>query len=69
VIYAIDSVVPLSASHVFSIDATSGEIRLTGALDFETVSLYDLHVKGTDKGTPPLSGHVKVVVEVLDMND
>ncbi|NXV39554.1 PCDAB protein, partial [Rissa tridactyla] len=62
--YEIDTVVPSSASDVFSIDADSGEIRLRGTLDFETVAFYDLHVKATDKGTPPLSGHCKVVLEV-----
>ncbi|XP_074772468.1 protocadherin alpha-6-like [Athene noctua] len=69
VIYEIETFVPPSASDVFSIDGKNGEIRLTGALDFETVNFYDLHVKATDKGTPPLSGHCKVVVEVLDVND
>ncbi|KAM6249580.1 protocadherin alpha-5-like [Spheniscus humboldti] len=69
VIYEIDTFVPPSASDVFSIDAKSGEIRLTGALDFETVAFYDLHVKATDQGNPPLSGHCKVVVEVVDVND
>ncbi|KAM7100493.1 LOW QUALITY PROTEIN: protocadherin alpha-5-like [Ciconia maguari] len=69
VIYEIDTFVPHSASDMFSIDANSGEIRLTGSLDFETVTFYDLHVKARDKGTPPLSGHCKVVVEVLDVND
>ncbi|XP_071426672.1 protocadherin alpha-2-like [Pithys albifrons albifrons] len=69
VIYEIDTVVPLSASELFSIDRKSGEIRLTGTLDFETVTLYDINIKATDKGTPPLSGHCKVVVEVLDVND
>ncbi|XP_030813557.1 LOW QUALITY PROTEIN: protocadherin alpha-6-like [Camarhynchus parvulus] len=54
---------------VFRIDRTSGEIRLTGDLDFEDVNLYRLQVDATDKGTPPLSGHCKVVVEVLDVND
>ncbi|NXF39522.1 PCDA6 protein, partial [Nyctibius bracteatus] len=67
--YEIDTAVPPSASDVFSIDAQSGEIRLTGALDFETAPFYDLHVKAKDKGWPPLSGHCKVVVEVLDVND
>ncbi|NXX63994.1 PCDAB protein, partial [Scopus umbretta] len=61
VFYEIDTFVPPSASDVFSIDANSGAIRLTGALDFETVPVYDLHVKAKDKGTPPLSGHCKVV--------
>ncbi|NXA30624.1 PCDAB protein, partial [Ibidorhyncha struthersii] len=64
VIYEIDTIAPPSASDVFSIDATSGEIRLTGALDFETVIFYNLHVKAKDNGTPPLSGHCKVVLEV-----
>ncbi|NXG00440.1 PCDA6 protein, partial [Sakesphorus luctuosus] len=69
VIYEIDTVVPSSASEVFSIDRKSGEIRLTGTLDFETVTFYDVNIKATDNGTPPLSGHCKVVVEVLDVND
>ncbi|NWV73771.1 PCDA2 protein, partial [Dasyornis broadbenti] len=69
VVYEIDTVVPPSASDVFSINARSGEIRLTGPLDFETFTLYDLHVKAKDKGTPPLSGHCNVELEVLDVND
>ncbi|XP_048176201.1 protocadherin alpha-6-like [Corvus hawaiiensis] len=68
-IYEIDSVVPPSATDLFSIDANTGEIRLMGPLDFETVTLYDLHIKVTDKGTPPLPGHCKVVLDVLDVND
>ncbi|XP_050168411.1 protocadherin alpha-13-like [Myiozetetes cayanensis] len=67
--YEIDTVVPPSATNVFSIDANSGEIRLRGALDFESVTFYELNVKATDKGTPPLSGHCKVVLEVVDVND
>ncbi|NXL96092.1 PCD12 protein, partial [Alectura lathami] len=69
VAYEIDNFNPPSASDIFIIDAKSGKIRLMGPLDFETVPLYDLHVKAKDKGTPPLSGHCKVVVEVLDVND
>ncbi|NXS50889.1 PCDAB protein, partial [Balaeniceps rex] len=63
VIYEIDTIVPPSASDVFSINANTGEIRLTGVLDFETVTFYDLHVKAKDKGTPPLSGHCSVELE------
>ncbi|XP_077042740.1 protocadherin alpha-2-like isoform X8 [Agelaius phoeniceus] len=67
--YEIDTIVPPSDSDLFSIDANTGEIRLTGALDFEVVNLYDLNIRATDKGTPPLSGHCKVVLEVVDVND
>ncbi|NP_001104608.1 protocadherin alpha-8 precursor [Gallus gallus] len=69
VIYEIDTFSPPSASDIFTIDANSGQIRLTGPLDYETIPLYDIHVKARDKGWPPLSGHCKVVVEVLDVND
>ncbi|NXW87008.1 PCDA3 protein, partial [Alopecoenas beccarii] len=69
IIYEIDTVVPSSASDIFSIDAKSGEISLTGTLDFEMVAFYHLQIKATDKGSLPLSGHCKVVVEVLDVND
>ncbi|XP_035746657.1 protocadherin alpha-8-like, partial [Egretta garzetta] len=54
---------------VFGIDRSSGEIRLRGDLDFEDVGLYRLQVDAGDQGNPPLSGHCKVVVEVLDVND
>ncbi|XP_054143939.1 protocadherin alpha-2-like isoform X4 [Melozone crissalis] len=67
--YEIDTIVPPSGSDLFRIDTNTGEIRLTGALDFEGVNLYDLNIRATDKGTPPLSGHCKVVLEVLDVND
>ncbi|NXK43756.1 PCDA1 protein, partial [Piprites chloris] len=69
VIYEIDSVVPSTASDTFSIDANSGEVRLRRTLDYETVTIYNLQVRATDKGMPPLSGHCKVVLEVLDVND
>ncbi|XP_030315246.1 LOW QUALITY PROTEIN: protocadherin alpha-3-like [Calypte anna] len=69
VIYEIETFLPSSASNLFSIDEKTGEIRLRGALDFEIGTFYDLQVKATDHGTPPLSGHCKVVVEVLDVND
>ncbi|NWS78988.1 PCDAD protein, partial [Crotophaga sulcirostris] len=69
VVYEIDTIIPPSAADAFNIDPKNGEIRLSGALDFETISLYALHVKAKDKGTPPLSGHCSVELEVLDVND
>ncbi|NXC32230.1 PCDAB protein, partial [Campylorhamphus procurvoides] len=60
---------PQDGSDVFWIERKSGEIRLSSDLDFEDVSLYRLQVDATDQGNPPLSGHCKVVLEVLDVND
>ncbi|NXV39586.1 PCDAB protein, partial [Rissa tridactyla] len=53
----------------FLLNTQTGEIRLTGALDFEDVRSYEMQIEATDKGTPPLSGHCRVVLEVLDVND
>ncbi|XP_056204666.1 protocadherin alpha-2-like [Falco biarmicus] len=64
-----NNVFPLKGLNFFILNPKSGEIRLTGALDFEDVRSYEIQVEATDKGTPPLSGHCKVVVEVLDVND
>ncbi|XP_075020911.1 protocadherin alpha-2-like [Calonectris borealis] len=67
--YSIVSSVPAGNKDLFTIDAKTGEIRLTGALDFEDVRSYEIQIEARDKGWPPLSGHCKVVVEVLDVND
>ncbi|NXX45542.1 PCDA2 protein, partial [Tricholaema leucomelas] len=54
---------------MFSIDENKGEIRLRGKLDYEEMDNYEITIEARDKGTPPLSGHCKVMMEVLDVND
>ncbi|KAM4653621.1 protocadherin alpha-8-like [Amazona ochrocephala] len=54
---------------MFSIDENKGEIRLRRNLDYEEMDSYEIQIEARDKGSPPLSGHCKVVVEVLDVND
>ncbi|NXU20705.1 PCDA2 protein, partial [Pardalotus punctatus] len=54
---------------LFLIDRKSGEIRTAGELDFEDVQAYDLEIEAKDQGWPPLSGHCRVELEVLDVND
>ncbi|XP_064886146.1 protocadherin alpha-6-like [Columba livia] len=67
--YFLQQLFPQDGRDVFGIDRNSGEIRLRGELDFEDVGLYRLQVDATDQGNPPLSGHCKLLVEVLDVND
>ncbi|XP_048175530.1 protocadherin alpha-3-like [Corvus hawaiiensis] len=67
--YSILSSIPIGNKELFTIDTKTGEIRLTGTLDFENVRLHELQIEATDKGTPPLSGHCSVELEVLDVND
>uniref|UniRef100_UPI000B4D825C protocadherin alpha-8-like n=1 Tax=Lonchura striata TaxID=40157 RepID=UPI000B4D825C len=67
--YSLQTLSPQNGRDIFQIDKNSGEVHLTGDLDFEDVNLYRLQVDAADKGTPSLSGHCKVVLEVLDVND
>ncbi|XP_074012150.1 protocadherin alpha-2-like [Numenius arquata] len=69
VTYRATNFFPQSGKDVITVNPKTGEIRLTGALDFEEVSIFDFRIEARDKGTPPLSGHCKVVLEVLDVND
>ncbi|XP_032558665.1 protocadherin alpha-13-like, partial [Chiroxiphia lanceolata] len=69
VTYTVTNYFPPSGSDVISINPTTGEIRLTGALDFEETNVFQFRIEARDQGTPPLSGHCKVLLEVLDVND
>ncbi|XP_029367636.1 protocadherin Fat 4 isoform X1 [Echeneis naucrates] len=53
----------------FSINRATGEIRTTRPLDREKVAQYTLKVKATDRGLPPKNTAVKVLINVLDVND
>ncbi|XP_045140672.1 protocadherin alpha-C2 [Echinops telfairi] len=54
---------------LFSIDASTGEVRVSGALDYEEASSYQIYVQATDRGPVPMAGHCKVLVDIMDVND
>ncbi|KAF1585675.1 Protocadherin alpha-11, partial [Eudyptes moseleyi] len=56
VTYTATNFLPLSGRDVITVNAKTGEIRLSGTLDFEDVSIFDFRIEARDKGTPPLSG-------------
>ncbi|NXF72821.1 PCDAB protein, partial [Sclerurus mexicanus] len=64
--YTVTNFFPPSGRDVISVTPKSGEIRLIGTLDFEEVNVFNFRIEARDKGTPPLSGHCKVMLEVLD---
>ncbi|KAM4892830.1 protocadherin alpha-2-like [Sylvia borin] len=67
--YSFSEMISTEVQDLFIIDKNSGEVRTNGQLDFEEVQSYDLEIEAKDKGTPPLSGHCSVELEVLDVND
>ncbi|XP_074460307.1 protocadherin alpha-2-like isoform X2 [Larus michahellis] len=69
IVYLFSRHVTAEVKEMFTIDENKGEIRLRGKLDYEEKGSYEITVEARDKGFPPLSGHCKVVLEVLDVND
>ena len=53
----------------FKIDSGSGVIRLRRHVDYEQENVYNLKVKISDKGTPPLSSFANVNINILDVNE
>ncbi|XP_057265762.1 protocadherin alpha-8-like [Pezoporus wallicus] len=67
--YTVTNFLPLSGKDVITVNPRTGEILLTSALDFEEVNVFHFRIEAQDKGSPPLSGHCRVVMQVLDVND
>ncbi|KAM9376014.1 LOW QUALITY PROTEIN: uncharacterized protein KZ484_008532 [Pholidichthys leucotaenia] len=55
------------AKKVFSLDSKSGEIKVIGALDFESNSKYELRIDAKDGYG--LSSDCKVIIDITDIND
>ncbi|XP_054024571.1 protocadherin alpha-6-like [Dryobates pubescens] len=69
IMYLFSRRVAAQVKEMFSVDENKGELRLQGKLDYEEMDNYEITIEARDKGTPPLSGHCKVLLEVLDVND
>ncbi|XP_064332045.1 cadherin-like protein 26 [Camelus dromedarius] len=68
VLYSLASQTPAPREHGFRIDRLSGEIRLSGCLDYETAPRFTLLIGARDRGDPPLSASATVHVLVRDSN-
>ncbi|XP_059372293.1 protocadherin gamma-A11-like isoform X29 [Carassius carassius] len=55
------------AAHLFQISAATGDVTLTGNLDFETVQQYELNLQAKDPWG--LTGASRLLIDVVDVND
>ncbi|XP_075712376.1 protocadherin alpha-C2-like isoform X8 [Rhinoderma darwinii] len=69
VTYSFSSYTPQKVGQLFSIEPRTGEVRVSGVLDYEKSSSYEIYIQATDKGPVPMTGHCKVLVEIIDAND
>ncbi|XP_055724612.1 protocadherin gamma-C5-like isoform X6 [Salvelinus fontinalis] len=54
---------------MFSIDSETGQITVTGSLDYEESHTYEFNIRATDKAVASLEGHCSVQIDILDVND
>ncbi|XP_072515625.1 protocadherin alpha-2-like [Salminus brasiliensis] len=69
VFYSIISDEENSGLGLFSINHNSGDITVTGNIDYEESSAIELRIQAQDKGAPPRRSRCKVLIEVIDVND
>ncbi|XP_055498755.1 protocadherin gamma-C5-like [Leucoraja erinacea] len=67
--YRFNDVALRAVQHVFRLDPRTGEIRVQGPLDFEEVNTYSLDIRAQDHGSPAMTGHSKILIKVIDVND
>ncbi|XP_041500528.1 protocadherin alpha-10 [Microtus oregoni] len=69
ILYSFATDVSPKTEATFHIDSVSGEIKVSGKIDFEEASLWKIQAEAVDKGSPPMFGHCTILIEVLDIND
>ncbi|XP_038556229.1 protocadherin alpha-8-like [Micropterus salmoides] len=69
IIYSFGKEVDSKLMDVFSIDANTGEIKVSGQIDFEESTSYEIDIQASDKGQVPLTTDKSVTITVIDVND
>ncbi|GAB6027296.1 hypothetical protein CHUAL_001579 [Chamberlinius hualienensis] len=53
----------------FAVDSLSGRLTVSGILDYETTSQYELWIQASDSDIPPMRSVMAVNITILDAND
>ncbi|XP_051869367.1 protocadherin gamma-A11-like isoform X19 [Pristis pectinata] len=69
IVYSFGSHASAKARELFSVDPNTGEIRVTGPLDFETGTELEISVQAKDRGFLSVPVHCDILVEIVDVND
>uniref|UniRef100_A0A3B4UZP7 Protocadherin beta-1 n=1 Tax=Seriola dumerili TaxID=41447 RepID=A0A3B4UZP7_SERDU len=69
IIYSFGNEVDSKLMDLFSIDQNTGEIQVTGPIDFEKSRIYEIDIQASDKGAAPLTTDKSVLITVIDVND
>ncbi|XP_075902939.1 protocadherin alpha-3-like isoform X18 [Nelusetta ayraudi] len=67
--YAFGEDISLNVLKLFSLDINTGEIRVTGNIDYEATKVFKLDIKASDRGQPPMTTDCRVIIKIQDIND
>ncbi|KAM8910604.1 protocadherin alpha-3-like isoform 10-T10 [Spinachia spinachia] len=68
-VYSFGKDVDLHLQKLFNIDPRTGDIKVTGLIDFEENENYEIDIQVSDRGTVPLYTDKTVIIKVVDLND
>ena len=69
VVYSIQSAEPVDLEGRFAIESQTGEVRVQGGLDFESVQTYTLVIRAADQGAPRMSSLANLTVRVTNIDE
>ncbi|XP_062281231.1 protocadherin alpha-3-like [Scomber scombrus] len=69
IVYSFGKEMDTHVQKLFNIDPETGEVKVTGIIDFEENESYEIDIQASDKGTIPFSTDKTVIIKVIDLND
>ncbi|XP_053179579.1 protocadherin alpha-3-like [Scomber japonicus] len=69
ILYSLNKRGNIDPSSIFHLNSETGEITVKGNLDYEETPAYEVRVQAMDQGHSPRSGHAKLLIEIIDVND
>ncbi|KAK0144536.1 Protocadherin alpha-7 [Merluccius polli] len=69
VVYSFGNGVPGRVRAYFNLNSLTGEITVSGILDFEERNRYEIDIQASDKGAATLTTDKTVNIDIIDVND
>ncbi|KAJ8382635.1 hypothetical protein SKAU_G00034130 [Synaphobranchus kaupii] len=69
ILYSFSNHIAPRVKDLFNIDARTGRVEVSGDVDYEESSMYQIYVQAKDLGPNAVPAHCKVLVKVIDVND
>ncbi|XP_040904726.1 protocadherin alpha-3-like [Toxotes jaculatrix] len=69
VVYSFSKSMNQNILNIFDINPSTGEITVTGLLDYEEKDKYEIEIQVSDKGFAPLTTEKSVIIQIVDVND